>query len=252
MNWLSYLRLPSRLKRLSCCCKKKLIKTNSKQDIISDTDPSSIMSWNIQGLFCYTTPLKVKNIIEYIKLLNYDVVCLQEVFEDWIKEEFIKELNNNYPYYLLGNTKKKYIFGEDSGLLILSKYRINFIDEYLIEGCVLPDSLCEKTVIYFTIGDINFSTTHLQANNYDISEKQIKEILNRSPFEKFIITGDLNHESADKILNVKNNNIKNTWENMILDYIIPINLNESKFTIDVINIDLKDVTDHLPICLKIN
>tara|TARA_Y100000389_G_C17454594_1_gene517217 strand:- start:1755 stop:2513 length:759 start_codon:yes stop_codon:yes gene_type:complete len=252
MNWLSYLRLPSRLKRIICCCKKDKLKTNSNQDLVSNSDPSTIMSWNVQGLFCYTTPLKVKNIIDYIKILNFDVICLQEVFEDWVKEELILNLKDNYPYYLLGNTKKKYVFGEDSGLLILSKYIINFVDEYLIEGCVLPDSLCEKTVIYFTVGGINFSTTHLQANNYDVSNVQIKEILNRSPFESFIITGDLNHETADKVLNVKNNNDKNTWENMILDYIIPINFNERQFTIDVINMDLTDVTDHLPICLKID
>ena len=112
--------------------------------------------------------------------------------------------------------------------------------------------MCEKTVIYFTIGNLNISTTHLQANKPDISEKQIREIVNRSPFESFIITGDLNHENADKILNVNNNNKKNTWENMILDYIIPINYQNKKFKIDVINMDLTNVTDHLPICVTIN
>ena len=252
MNCQSFLRLPLRLKRLLCCCKKDIKKTNSSEEIISNINPSTIVSWNIQGVFCYITPLKVKNIIENIKLLNFDTVCLQEVFEDWVKEEIIKELNDIYPHYLLGNTKKKHIFGEDSGLLILSKYKINYVDEYLIEECILPDSMCEKTVIYFTIGNLNISTTHLQANKPDISEKQIREIVNRSPFESFIITGDLNHENADKILNVNNNNKKNTWENMILDYIIPINYQNKKFKIDVINMDLTNVTDHLPICVTIN
>ena len=39
---------------------------------------------------------------------------------------------------------------------------------------------------------------------------------------------------------------------MILDYIIPINYQNKKFKIDVINMDLTNITDHLPICVTIN
>ena len=176
MNYWSYCKLPFRLKRL--CCSKDIKKTNCNESV-SEDNPKSVLSWNIQSLFCFTTPLKVKNIIENLLIFNSDVICLQEVFEDSIKQQIIKELIDVYPYYLMGNTNKKYILCEDSGLLILSKYNINFVKEELINECVLPDKLCGKTIIYFSIGNINFSNTHLQANNPNIAEKQIKEIVNR-------------------------------------------------------------------------
>ena len=247
---LSCIKIPGRLRRL--CCRKSYRKTNCSEDMISEVNPQSIISWNIQGLFCFTTPLKVKNIIEKIKGFDSDIICLQEVFEDWIKEDIIKGVKDIYPYYILGNNDKKFIIGEGSGLLILSKYHINFKKEVLIKGCVLPDVLCNKTVIYFSVGEYNFSTTHLQANNNVISEGQIREIRNQSPFESFIITGDLNHEKAEEILNVEKNNERNTWENVILDYIIPINCKDIKLDVKVITMNLTDVTDHLPIFAEVN
>ena len=248
MNYWSYCKLPFRLKRL--CCSKDIKKTNCNESV-SEDNPKSVLSWNIQSLFCFTTPLKVKNIIENLLIFNSDVICLQEVFEDSIKQQIIKELIDVYPYYLMGYTNKKYILCEDSGLLILSKYNINFVKEELINECVLPDKLCGKTIIYFSIGNINFSNTHLQAHNPNIAEKQIKEIVNLSPFDDFIITGDLNHENADEILNITKNNVENTWENVILDYIIPIQCKNIKLNVIVIKMDLRNVTDHLPICSDI-
>ena len=72
-----------------------------------------------------------------------------------------------------------------------------------------------------------------------------------SPFDDFIITGDLNHENADEILNITKNNVENTWENVILDYIIPIQCKNIKLNVIVIKMDLRNVTDHLPICSDI-
>ena len=245
---LKYLKLFGRFKRF--CCYNDHKKTNCNSDI-SEIKPKTIISWNIQGLFCYTTPLRVKNIIRELRIFNSDILCLQEVFEDHIKSKIINDLKDIYPYYILGKTKKKYLVGEDSGLLILSKYIINFKKEILIDECVLPDVLCEKTIIYFSVGCINFSTAHLQSNNYKIAEKQIKEIINRAPFNKIIITGDLNHENANEILNVEKNNHKNTCEDTILDYILPINYKDLKLNVNTISMDLTDITDHLPVSAKI-
>ena len=84
MNYLSYCKLPFRLKRL--CCSKDIKKTNCNESV-SEDNPKSVLSWNIQSLFCFTTPLKVKNIIENLLIFNSDVICLQEVFEDSIKQQ---------------------------------------------------------------------------------------------------------------------------------------------------------------------
>ena len=243
------IKLPLRFKRF-CCNGEKLLHSNCNNSI-SKINPKKIVSWNIQGLFFYITPVKINNIIQKIKEINADVVCLQEVFEDSIKLKIIQSLKEIYPYYLIGCMDKKYIIAEDSGLLVISKYNINFKKEIILEDCIFPDNFAKKKIIYFSIGEYNFSNTHVQSGSYEIAEKQIKQILNNSPFQKFILVGDLNHYKADKILNLENNNQKNTWENVILDYILPIQYNNLIHDIDVINMDLTNVTDHLPIIAKI-
>ena len=69
------------------------------------------------------------------------------------------------PYYLIGINDKKYIIGEDSGLLVLSKYKIQF--KVKLDELLMPDKLANKSIIYFTIGRLNMMTTHLQSNSVE-------------------------------------------------------------------------------------
>ena len=145
---------------------------------------------------------------------------------------------------------KKYIIGEDSGLLVLSKYPINFVREINLKNMKLPDSLAIKSILYFKIGLLNFITTHLQSDYIDTSEKQIYNLINCSPFKKFIITGNINNPNLCEILKVTQNNKENTYNNCILDYIIPFRY-DFKIETEVLNIDLTNTSDHYPIFGKI-
>lgn len=231
-------------------CNYKTINKTNCSDFLSDKSPVKIISWNVQSLFFYTTETRLKNVIKNILDFDADLICLQEVFEDNIKTEIIKGVNHIYPYYLLGNTVKKCKLGEDSGLLVLSKYNINYKGEKKIDNCVMPDNFCEKSILYFSIKDYNFITTHLQSGDYEISKNQIMDISYDSPFKEYILLGDLNNFEADKIMNVECNNTVKTWENVILDYILPINF-KKELKVNVINIDITSVTDHLPIMAEI-
>ena len=230
----------------NCCCSRKIIKSNCS-DEVSKIDPKSIVSWNIQGLFLFMKKIKISNVIQKIREFDSDVICLQEAFEESIKIKIINELKDIYPYYLCGCIDRKYNVGEDSGLLILSKYNINFKKEYFLNGCEFPDNLANKTILYFSVGNYNFSNTHVQANNDFIAGNQVKEIINQSPFQDFIIVGDLNHCKADTILNVEKNNSVYTWNDEILDYILPIKCDDKKIDVNVITMDLTNISDHLPI-----
>ena len=230
---------------------KKINESLLQNSYGSSYSPKKIISWNIQELFFYTNVSKVNNIVGRLKSFDADTVCLQEVFEDRAKEVIINELRDKYPYFLLGHTKKKYIIGEDSGLLILSRYPIEFVKENLLKDPRLPDSLANKTVLYFKIGNLNFATTHLQSSYSDISEKQLLSLVNNSPFDNFIIIGDLNNTNADKILDINKNNICNTYEDCILDYIINIGYKDINIEVESIEINIKNTTDHLPIIGKI-
>ena len=119
-----------------------------------------IISWNIaclpKQLNIFRNPNKmIKNILTKIKCLNADVICLQEVFENSLKEKIINELSDNQPYYLLGDTYKRYLVGEDSGLMVLSKYPIEFVKEQVLEEYNFPDRMANKTILYFKFVKIN-------------------------------------------------------------------------------------------------
>jgi len=210
-------------------------------------DPKTIISWNIQELFLFRNTNKLNNVIKYLLTLNVDVICLQEVFEDQSKDIIIKMLSKNYPYYLLTNTTKKYILGEDSGLLVLSKIPINFNNEVFLEGLLFPDSFSNKTIMYFSIGKINFGTTHLQSSYSNVSQLQLQKLIETAPFKKFILVGDLNNNNVCKLTGTKQTNYNFTCENEIIDYIIPIGYKNIKIDVTVKNIDLLNTSDHFPI-----
>ena len=117
---------------------------------------------------------KLKNIIRNIELINTDIFFLQEVFDDYSKKYIIDNLKNIYPNYLLGTCNKKCLVGEDSGLLILSKYKIDFLDEFILEGGKLPDCFSNKSAIFLKINDIIFCNTHLQSSEWSIQNNTSK------------------------------------------------------------------------------
>lgn len=244
----NYLEIPLRFGRPFQ--NKNIIKTNCHNNSTTTLNPKSMVSWNIQGIIFFTNQSKIRHIINKLKEIDADIICLQEVFEDSIKDEIVSELSSIYPYYLLGDTTKKYILCEDSGLLILSKMNIVFEKEIHLEGCKRFDRFSNKSMVYFKVGEYNFVTTHLQSSNNNITSIQLQDIINKSPFQNFIIVGDLNHPDAHSIINTENNNKENTYKNSILDYIIPIQYNNIQLDIKVLNFDISQMTDHLPIYSK--
>ena len=242
-----------RLRR--CCTNKKYDdykRTNCDDTMISDTIlPRKIVSWNIQGLFLYMGQDKTDNIIERIRSMDGDIVCLQEVFEDELRSDIINRLSDIYPYYLCGNLEKRYIVGEDSGLLVLSKQPIHYQNEIILEDYVFPDRMANKSILYFESYQLNFATTHLQSSNlYDsesLSNKQIHQIVDRSIHKNMIICGDLNHTPANDILSIDRNNEVPTCDDDILDYILSINYDHFKIVPYVPYFDLERTSDHRPI-----
>ena len=219
--------------------------------------PVSIVTWNIQGLFYFLYKKKQDNIIRELHKFDQEIICLQEVFEDSLKELIIHELKDKYPYYLLGNVDKRYIVGDDSGLLVLSKFKIEFMKELILAEKVFPDRMASKSIMYFQIGNLNLVTCHLQSNNMyarlgnDISCRQIKMIKEESPFDSYIVAGDLNNNEAYLLLDQFKNNYVNTWNNEILDYIVPINYPTMSIKTHVSDMDITDVSDHYPLMCTI-
>lgn len=250
IRYISYL---ARLK-LFFTKRQTMLKYNSEKSMKEDT-PKTILSWNVQGMYLFMNTKKEDNIVNQIREFNKDIVCLQEVFDDSLKEKIINDLGDIYPYYLMGINDKKYIIGEDSGLLVLSKYKIQFHKEVKLDELLMPDKLANKSIIYFTIGRLNMMTTHLQSNSVEntqgIIRRQIQKIKKEAPFTDFIVTGDLNNNAAERYLNVEKNNTTPTSNKEILDYIVCVNCNHITLNTRVPYINIENTSDHLAITAEI-
>ena len=209
-----------------------------------------IVSWNVQEVwwFCYKGQ-KINNIIRYLVQSDADVICLQEVFELSSLHKIIYNVDiyKKFPYFLTGNLCHRWVIGETSGLLVLSKCPIIFRTFHQLPVAVWPDVFASKGALCFTIADHNFMTTHLQSENINVALKQLSAISHSCPFKKdYILLGDLNLATPGKLFDVISNNEVATCDNgEILDHIIPVLNKPMKICVDKIN--LTNVSDHWPI-----
>jgi endonuclease/exonuclease/phosphatase family metal-dependent hydrolase len=216
--------------------------------------PRKLLTWNIQELFVYSNKQKLNNVIRYLSGSNVDVICLQEAFEP----DSIRAIINNpiieykFPYYLTGDMHSQYLIGENSGLLILSKFPISFQSFFVFNNCMFCDAFSTKGILYFKIGDINFACTHLQSDQTKIAEQQLKLITQHAPYNHNLITlGDFNHTRANSILNVSKNNYSITHDSgRILDYILPLS-SDINVSVNVDPINITNTSDHLPLIAEI-
>lgn len=233
----------------------------STQITYSTTRIRKIITWNTNGIFISFNNTKLKKIIKTVHSLDADLICLQECFDNSMKDAIIENLKFQYPFFLTGSLKKRMIIGEDCGLLVLSKLPINHVKFYNFRSSTGIDGwFSNKGVLYFTVDGVNFANTHTQSeplyycsidycDNPSVSKKQIREIIENSPFGRnFILMGDLNNTYACNILQVPENNNDYTFidDKMCYDYIV--NLRNPDAVSDVSVIRLKDnPSDHYPV-----
>ena len=148
-------------------------------------------------------------LLDHIKASQYDIVCLQELFNDGISTRVnrMKEFStkNNYYLYIPMDIKLCRTF-TSSGLCILSKYPMtdtNFIEynTFIHFPNVLSNCGFIHTKVKVKNQIVNLFNVHLQSGHLkrqdDVRFKQIDEIYeyvvnNVSQKENVIITGDFN------------------------------------------------------------
>jgi len=211
---------------------------------------NKIISWNVQELWwhCYRGN-KINNIVQYLIQSDADVICLQEVFEASSLRKIIYNVDiyKKFPYFLTGNQGRRFMIGETSGLLVLSKYPITFQSFRSLPIAVWPDIFASKGALCFTVANHNFMTTHLQSDNINIALQQLSAISSSCPFKKdYILLGDLNFATTGKFFEViSNNRIATCDTGEILDHIIPVLDKPMNIYVDKIN--LTDISDHWPV-----
>jgi endonuclease/exonuclease/phosphatase family metal-dependent hydrolase len=164
-----------------------------------------ILSYNI---FCpiigggENTVFRLFNLTNNIK--EYNVILLQESFSiclfGWrftgIRNLLISLLKNTGFKYIAQD--KAPIWGQDSGLLIASKYEISNIKYYKYDAWSGREAWTWKGILSCDINNVTFINTHLQANGFTANGKQLIELRkyinkNYQNKENIIITGDFNN-----------------------------------------------------------
>ena len=219
--------------------------------------PKSILSWNIRGLSLYIDADIRERIMNVILGFGTDILCLQECFDDDLREILCNRLLQTYPFYVSGNLSKRFVVGEDSGLMIFSKYPITNYKFFKYTDSFGADYMSNKGVIYVKIGDVNIATTHIQSEgccgvctfrDKIVILSQINELIDNNPFDnKMIVCGDLNKTEAEFYFNSDKNNTQPTHESLLepIDYIISMN---NSYDIMAAPIELKNnPSDHKPL-----
>lgn len=248
---------------------------------ISQINKIKLVSFNIDDLTCHR-PKYDKNgqhrpteIINYLESTDADIICLQEVWGETMKQEISDAfLAKNY-YVALPHWRKNYIFGENSGLVTISKYPI--ISQTFLPF-TNPRGICRlfnKGVQYCHIRisnskELNIANTHLQASftkrSYYLdfqktTKEQLTTIINNCPYETCLLIGDLNlkKENLDEFINNESKiqyfgeNSEVTYPdcNSRFDYILKITKLENKqvITYNITNETESHIglSDHFPI-----
>jgi|694.fasta_scaffold107345_6 endonuclease/exonuclease/phosphatase family metal-dependent hydrolase len=224
----------------------------------------NVLSWNVQmrpiWLFPFDRQITRSDYINQF-IQDYDVVVLQEAFE----KKSHRILRPGFNQVILPS---KFNHSISNGLMILSKYPIDFYKTIYFDSCRGFDCLSSKGATLFQITKdsikYQFITTHLQSGdgvkNDHIRLSQIRQIKKLMTDNYHIgvnqmLLGDLNQNEGsnkfEEILNLKNCNTEGcTWfsdtKTQLLDYIF------SNFEIETFSIETVELSDHFPIRVIIN
>lgn len=79
-----------------CCCKtccgKETVLTRTGVRSVKTFDDFTMVAYNTHQLLQWADVSNVDKIIQYIKTENYDIVCLQEVFDEKYRKVFVDGL----------------------------------------------------------------------------------------------------------------------------------------------------------------
>ena len=168
-------------------CQFSILPIELKATKATKNDTIKIVSWNIKivpkalGLFTKSARKKQKDraprIIQYLNNTNFDIVILQELFDQSITKKFSQDLSINYPF-ILSPIKEGFTLKMTSGVMILSKYPYELIAHEIFNVSKKTDNTAQKACSLIKV-DINgkkilLAGTHLDSRNKESRISQSK------------------------------------------------------------------------------
>ena len=159
-------------------CQFFIVPNELKATKATENDTIKIVSWNIKmvpkvlGLFTKSARKKQKDraprIIQYLNNTDFDIVILQELFDQSINKKFSKDLSINYPY-ILSPIKEGFTVKMTSGVMILSKYPYELIAHEIFNVSKKKDNSAQKACSLIKVNingkKILVGGTHLDSRN---------------------------------------------------------------------------------------
>ena len=183
----------------------------------ADSNKLDILTWNLymrpRMVFHNGQIKRAHAIVDELKDQNYDVVVLQETFDNKARNIIWNGLKEKFPYQS-GSPRKKYFYRLRTGVFIISKLPLTNIDNIFFSTCGGSDCFAVKGAVLVNAVKNNHKFqiigTHLQAadgkkmTGQKIRQIQYEEIKNQlmlphaeAGVPQFFV-GDMNTAKEDK------------------------------------------------------
>lgn len=119
---------------------------------------------------------RTKEIVKKILKNDIDIICFLEMFHHDSKKFIIENLSSLYPYHK--EMPKSFLSLLNSGIFVISKYKINNSKYIHFKDSQDSDSFASKGALYLKINKKHFIFCHLQAwdKHEDVRKKQLEQI----------------------------------------------------------------------------
>jgi endonuclease/exonuclease/phosphatase family metal-dependent hydrolase len=141
-----------------------------------------VLSWNV-----YMLPKPIKNskqkersllIAQELKKLDHDVIVLQEAFSQHFRSVVGSALSQSHPYQLRLSKSGAFKQVMCSGIFILSRWPMKFLDSNYFNTCAGADCFSSKGVLLAELErdqkKIQLAVTHMQASD-EFTHQQIRQ-----------------------------------------------------------------------------
>ena len=206
-----------------------------------------ILTLNVAGLPAPISKKPEERLPKLAKLLSekqndYDVICLQELFDESLREIVVNTLLPNFPYQIARSTHHlpgviDYVnWLENSGLFLASKVPITWKQFVPYKNATGPDKLAWKGVLGACLAypggkKVMIFTTHLQSDDgahgaHAYRKEQLDDLIEfvqQQEYDHAVICGDFNisesnglhyHDLVDKLSQIGG---VDTWRSMYPD-----------------------------------
>lgn len=156
-------------------------------ELFAQLDSLKVLSWNI-----YMLPLSVKSVgqgkrVQYIaEQLNnseYDVIVFQEAFERDARYRLSKLMRKQYPYQEGPANAKPSFFRMNSGVWILSKHPMKFLEEIEYTKAAGVDKVARKGALLVEI-EKNGKKYHVAGTHLQAGASKKKDEIRHSQFQE--------------------------------------------------------------------